>query len=70
VLDRGPGFPEDMEAVAVNPFWRGDPSRSRETGGTGLGLSVVKVIAVAHGGHLELENRQGGGAMVTIHLRP
>jgi two-component system sensor histidine kinase AdeS len=70
VLDRGPGFPEDMEAVAFNPFWRGDPSRSRETGGTGLGLSVVKAIAVAHGGHLELENRQDGGAMVTIHLRP
>lgn len=70
VLDRGPGFPEDMDAVAVNPFWRGDSSRSRATGGTGLGLSVVQAIAVAHGGHLELRNRQGGGAMVAIHLRP
>lgn len=69
ILDRGPGFPEDMEAVAVNPFWRGDPSRSRATGGTGLGLSVVQAIAVAHGGHLEFWNRQGGGAVVTIHLR-
>lgn len=70
VLDRGPGFPEDMDAVAINPFWRGDPSRSRATGGTGLGLSVVQAIAVAHGGHLEFDNRQGGGAMVAIHLRP
>lgn len=70
VLDRGPGFPEDMDAIAINPFWRGDPSRSRATGGTGLGLSVVQAIAVAHGGHLELKNRQGGGAMVAIHLRP
>lgn len=70
VLDRGPGFPEDMDAVAVNPFWRGDPSRSRATGGTGLGLSVVQAIAVAHGGFLEFTNRQGGGALVTVHLRP
>lgn len=70
ILDRGPGFPEDMDAVAVNPFWRGDPSRSRATGGTGLGLSVVQAIAAAHGGRLEFENRSGGGAMVAIHLRP
>jgi two-component system sensor histidine kinase AdeS len=70
VLDRGPGFPEDMDAVAVNPFWRGDPSRSRATGGTGLGLSVVQAIATAHGGHLEFSNRPKGGAMVVIHLRP
>ncbi len=69
-LDRGPGFPQDLDAVATNPFWRGDPSRSRATGGTGLGLSVVQAIALAHGGHLEFANRQGGGAMVAIHLRP
>lgn len=70
ILDCGPGFPENMDAVAVNPFWRGDPSRSRATGGTGLGLSVVQAIAVAHGGRLEFTNRPGGGAMVVIHLRP
>ncbi|MGO4193832.1 ATP-binding protein [Rhizobium sp. YAF28] len=69
-LDRGPGFPQGLDAVATNPFWRGDPSRSRATGGTGLGLSVVQAIAVAHGGHLEFANREGGGAMVAIHLRP
>ncbi|MCM5557427.1 ATP-binding protein [Pleomorphomonas sp. JP5] len=70
ILDRGPGFPEDMDAVAVNPFWRGDPSRSRATGGTGLGLSVVQAIAIAHGGRLEFANRPDGGATVAIHLRP
>jgi two-component system sensor histidine kinase AdeS len=59
-----------MDAVAVNPFWRGDPSRSRATGGTGLGLSVVQAIATAHGGHLEFSNRPAGGAIVVIHLRP
>lgn len=69
-LDRGPGFPQDLDAVATNPFWRGDPSRSRATGGTGLGLSVVQAIALAHGGRLEFANRQGGGAVVTIYLRP
>ena len=70
LADRGPGFPEDMNAVAINPFWRGDASRSRETGGTGLGLSVVQAIAVAHGGKLELRNRPEGGAVVEIHLPP
>lgn len=70
VLDRGPGFPADTDAVAVNPFWRGDASRSRATGGTGLGLSVVQAIAQAHSGHLALKNRQGGGAEVSIFLRP
>lgn len=70
ILDRGPGFPEDIEAVAINPFWRGDPSRSRATGGTGLGLSVVQAIATAHGGRLEFANRPEGGAMVAIHLSP
>jgi two-component system sensor histidine kinase AdeS len=69
VLDRGPGFPEDLQAVAVNPFWRGDPSRSRATGGTGLGLSVVRAIAFAHGGDLKLANRTGGGAIVEIQLQ-
>ena len=70
LLDNGPGFPQGMDKVALNPFWRGDPSRSRATGGTGLGLSVVQAIALAHGGQLKFANRQGGGAMVAIHLRP
>jgi len=66
ILDRGPGFPENMDDISVNPFWRGDASRSRATGGTGLGLSVVQAIAAAHGGKLELRNRPGGGAIVSI----
>ncbi len=66
VLDRGPGFPDDTCSIEVKPFWRGETSRSRATGGTGLGLSVVQAIAVAHGGRLELQNRSGGGASVSI----
>ena len=70
VLDRGPGFPEDTDTIAVNPFWRGDASRSRATGGTGLGLSVVQALARAHNGNLALKNRPEGGAEVSIILRP
>ncbi|KXF76917.1 histidine kinase [Paramesorhizobium deserti] len=69
LIDYGPGFPDDSEAIA-NPFWRGDPSRSRATGGTGLGLSVVRAIATAHGGRLELKNGENGGAVISILLPP
>lgn len=69
ILDRGPGLPDDV--VSRSPFGMfitGDPSRSRATGGTGLGLSVVEAIARAHDGRLQLEHRQGGGASITIVL--
>ncbi|WP_420962822.1 ATP-binding protein [Brucella sp. IR073] len=68
LTDHGPGFPADMDLAAADPFWRGDPSRSRATGGTGLGLSVVRAIATAHGGSLRLENGEHGGAVVTVVL--
>ena len=66
VLDRGPGFPSDICAREPKPFLRGEASRSRATGGTGLGLSVVQAIAVAHGGRLQLSNRPGGGACAAL----
>lgn len=68
VLDRGPGLPDDVSTHSIDLFWRGDASRSRATGGTGLGLSVVQAIAKAHGGRLEFAERAGGGAMITIVL--
>lgn len=68
VLDRGPGLPDDVSTHSIDLFWRGDASRSRATGGTGLGLSVVQAIAKAHGGRLEFAARPGGGAMITIML--
>lgn len=70
IEDDGPGIPaEDGERV-FEPFYRGEPSRSRETGGAGLGLAVVRSIARAHGGDVVLNARPGGGltARVTLPL--
>jgi two-component system, OmpR family, sensor histidine kinase AdeS len=68
VLDRGPGLTEDAAARVFEPFWRSDASRSRESGGSGLGLSVVWSIAKAHGGGASAAPRDGGGAVFELHL--
>jgi len=60
VLDDGPGIPEMELERAFEPFYRGEASRNRATGGTGLGLGIARNIARAHGGDLELRNRPGG----------
>ncbi|HYL90656.1 MAG TPA: ATP-binding protein [Burkholderiales bacterium] len=67
VLDPGPGIPEADLERAFDPFWR-EPSRSRETGGTGLGLGIARNIARAHGGDVTLRNRPGGGLEATLSL--
>lgn len=68
VLDRGPGLPPDELDRVSGAFYRAEPSRNRETGGAGLGLSIAKAIVDAHGGALRLENREGGGLAATIVL--
>ena len=68
VLDEGPGIPEDELEKAFEPFFRGEISRSRETGGTGLGLGIARNIARAHGGELVLKNRAGGGLEAVLTL--
>ena len=68
VLDRGPGLPREELARASGAFYRAEPSRNRETGGAGLGLSIAKAIVDAHGGTLTLANREGGGLAATIAL--
>src|SRR5574341_412698 len=68
VLDEGPGIPEAELERAFEPFHRGEASRSRETGGTGLGLGIARNIARAHGGDVTLRNRAGGGLEATLTL--
>jgi signal transduction histidine kinase len=66
--DDGPGIPEpDLETV-FKPFRRLESSRSRETGGTGLGLTVARSIVRAHGGEIALTNRPEGGLRVEVTL--
>ncbi len=62
VADEGPGVAPEMEPRVLDPFVRGDPARSREFGGNGLGLSVVRAIVEAHGGRLRYRNAPQGGA--------
>lgn len=68
VEDRGPGIaPERLEEM-MEPFARLDPSRSGDTGGAGLGLSIARSLARSHGGELTLSPREGGGLMATLTL--
>jgi signal transduction histidine kinase len=70
VEDNGPGLPESEIERVFEPFHRVEISRSRATGGIGLGLSVVRAIARGHGGDVVLRNRPSGGlsARVTLPL--
>ncbi len=68
IEDDGPGLPAgDLEGV-FEPFRRAEPSRSRDTGGIGLGLTVARTIARAHGGDVVLDNRIGGGLLARVRL--
>jgi signal transduction histidine kinase len=66
--DAGPGIPDDMQEKVFRPFFRLDTSRSRDSGGSGLGLTVARTVARAHGGDVELANRPGGGLRVSVTL--
>lgn len=68
VDDDGPGIPEAELEKVFAPFYRLDPSRSRETGGVGLGLSVARAAVLAHGGRIWLANRPEGGLRATVVL--
>lgn len=66
--DDGPGIPEVEQGRVLQPFYRLEGSRSRDTGGMGLGLAIAQSAVQAHGGDLKLANRQGGGLRAIIAL--
>lgn len=68
VRDHGPGIPAAQRAGIGEPFYRPDASRTRDTGGTGLGLYLARQIARAHGGDLLLEDVEGRGASFAVHI--
>ncbi len=69
VEDAGPGLPPDFAKRAFEPFTRNEPSRSRRYGGSGLGLSVVRAIAEAHGGQASYRTSSRGGATFEISFQ-
>ena len=68
IEDDGPGIPPQDSEKVFEPFYRREPSRSRQTGGIGLGLAVVRSIARGHGGDVALVNRTGGGLTARVQL--
>ena len=68
IEDDGPGIPSADSEKVFEPFYRREPSRSRQTGGIGLGLAVVRSIARGHGGDVALVNRVGGGLTARVQL--
>lgn len=68
IRDGGPGIPPGQLENVFEPFFRVEGSRSRDTGGTGLGLTIARNIARLHGGHLSLENHPEGGLEAALLL--
>ena len=68
VRDEGPGMPPDQAARAFERFYRADPGRARDRGGSGLGLAIVRAVAAAHSGTATLVSSPGAGTTVTVEV--
>lgn len=69
VRDNGKGIPEESMDHLTEAFYRVDRSRSRQAGGTGLGLSLCREIAEAHGGHMRFKSKINKGTVVMVVLK-
>lgn len=68
VRDHGPGLSEEQGRRIFERFYRADSSRTRESGGSGLGMAIVAAIVGTHGGHVEVTPTDGGGLTVQVTL--
>lgn len=68
VRDSGPGIPARDLAHIFQRLYRAERSRARSTGGSGIGLAIVKQIVLGHGGTVEASNAEGGGALFVVRL--
>jgi two-component system OmpR family sensor kinase len=68
VSDDGPGIPAGAQAHVFERFYRVDGARSRDNGGSGLGLAICREIVMAHGGHIEVESREGHGSAFSFSV--
>lgn len=68
VEDRGPGIPIGERALVFDPFYRLEISRNRDSGGAGLGLTIVRQIVESNGGTVAIEDRLGGGTRMRVRL--
>jgi signal transduction histidine kinase len=66
ITDFGIGIPEEELAHIFEPFYRVDKSRTKDTGGYGLGLSLCKTIMEAHDGKIEVQSAPGEGTIVSL----
>ncbi|HVR32845.1 MAG TPA: HAMP domain-containing sensor histidine kinase [Acidimicrobiia bacterium] len=66
VSDNGPGFSDDIRAVAFERFRRGDTARTRDGSGAGLGLAIARGLVAAHGGTISIEDGPGGRVRVSL----
>lgn len=68
VADQGPGIPQELRERVFEPFFRVDSARSRQLGGTGLGLALVRAIAELHGGSVSVEEVPTGGTSFFLKI--
>jgi two-component system OmpR family sensor kinase len=68
VADDGPGMTAEQATRVFERFFRADPSRSRLSGGAGLGMAIVHALVTAHGGHIALETSPDNGIRITVSL--